>query len=180
MAGDTKVIYDRLTKTMLRWADTVPFRSRDDNGRLIGPFNPVLYSPEVASGFLDMQAAERQHSSLPARVREVVILSVGAVWRAEYELYAHAAAARQAGMSEATANLLAQGEICDDLSADEKVAQQFSLKLASEHRVEDQLFEHAKRSFGLQGVVDMAILIGNYCTTCALLNAFNIPAPGKN
>lgn len=46
------------------------------------------------------RAAEDKHTSLDARVRQVVILAVGAVWKADYQLYAHAAVARKAGLSD--------------------------------------------------------------------------------
>ena len=86
--------------TMVRWADAIHFQSKTADGRLIGPFNPVLFSPEIASRFLDLQEAEQQHTTLSDRVRQVVILTVGAVWNAPYELYAHSAAARHAGIPE--------------------------------------------------------------------------------
>ena len=94
-----KAVYDRLRATMILWADRSGFQSMTDQGRLIGPFNPVMLSPAIAPAFLDLQDAEQAGTSLGERVRQVVILVVGAVWRAEYEPYAHAAvaASRPAG-----------------------------------------------------------------------------------
>jgi 4-carboxymuconolactone decarboxylase len=62
------------------------------------PFNPALLNPAIAAPFLDLQSAEQMHTSLSARVREVVILAVGDAWQADYELYAHVAVARTAGL----------------------------------------------------------------------------------
>src|ERR1700679_2029389 len=75
-------------------------QSSTSDGRLIGPFNPLLYSPEMSSASLDFQLAEAKSTSLDARVRQVVILAVGAVWKAPYEIDAHAAVARKLGFSE--------------------------------------------------------------------------------
>jgi 4-carboxymuconolactone decarboxylase len=102
-------VYDRTVATMVPWADAAHFQSRTADGRLIGPFNPVLFAPEMSSCFADLQAAEARYTPLSERVRQVVILAVGAVWKADYELYAHSAVALEAGLSEAAIRSLADG-----------------------------------------------------------------------
>ena len=82
--------------TTVPWANGAGFQSMTGDGRLIGPFNPFLLNPAVASKFLDWQFAEQSQTSLSERVRQVVILAVGATWGADYELYAHSAVARYA------------------------------------------------------------------------------------
>jgi 4-carboxymuconolactone decarboxylase len=72
--------------TMGTWAKKTGFASRSSSGRFIGPFNPMLSSPEMASTFLQLQLDEAKFTGLSERVRQVVILSVGSVWRADYEL----------------------------------------------------------------------------------------------
>ena len=172
-------VYDRIVATMVPWADASGFRSRTEDGRLIGPFNPVLLSPGVASGFLDLQEAEGKHTSLGERVRQVVILTVGAAWGSAYELYAHEAAARKAGLPEGAIRALASGTLPDDLSDPEKVAQRYTRQLSAEHRVDQNLYEAAEAAFGRQGLVDIAVLAGCYHLVCFLLNGFEIPAPGR-
>jgi 4-carboxymuconolactone decarboxylase len=120
---------------------------------------------------------EPMHTSLNARVREVVMLAVGAVWRADYELYAHSAGARMAGISEHAAKALASGQIPDDLTDDEKVAARLTRELTTSHRVGDALFREAEQAFGRTGLVDMAALIGAYHAVCTTLTLFEIPAP---
>ena len=70
------------------------------DGRLIGPYNTFLLHPEVAAKFLEFSAAEKTHTTLSQREHEMVIVAVGAVWGADYELYAHCTLARNAGLSE--------------------------------------------------------------------------------
>ena len=147
------------------------------DGRLIGPFNPVLFSPEIANAFLALQLVEEKHTALSERVRQVVILSIGSVWKASYELYAHAAAARMAGLSDDTIGALAAGEPATDLNEQEQIAQQFSLRLARERSISDKFYRSALRLFGEKGLVDMVMLAGCYLVVCSLLNAFAIPAP---
>jgi AhpD family alkylhydroperoxidase len=112
-------IFDRMAALIVPWANDAQFQSTSGDGRLIGPFNPALLNPAIAAPFLDLQFAEQVHTSLTERVREVVILAVGAAWQADYELYAHVAVARKAGLSEQAARAIANGEVPGDLSFEE-------------------------------------------------------------
>ncbi len=170
-------VYDRITRTIVPWADGTGFRSMTDDGRLIGPFNPVLLSPGIAQGFLSLQEAEQAHTTLDERVRQVVILTVGAAWQSEYELYAHMAVARKAGLSDEAIRTLAAGGLPGDLHETGKIAQRYVRQLSTGHRVEASLYAAAEDAFGTQGLVDIAFLAGIYHIVCALLNGFEIPAP---
>lgn len=173
-------LYDRIEATMSRWAERVGFESKTADGRLIGPFNPVLLSPRIATAFLELQFSEEKETSLDERVRQVVILTIGSVWKAPYELYAHAAAARNAGFSGDAIDALSAGEAPTGLNEQERVAQQFSLHLARERGVSDEIYRTAVRQFGEKGLVDMVMLAGCYHLVCSLLNAFAVPAPERS
>ena len=147
------------------------------DGRLIGPYNTFLLHPEVAAKFSEFQAAEATYTTLSPRVREVVIVAVGAVWGADYELYAHTTLARNAGLSEHAVITLANGGVPDDLSEHEKIAAHLTSQLSTRHRVDDELYRKAEKAFGTTGLFDIAALIGQYHTVCAALNLFEVPAP---
>ena len=177
LTDDQKGLFDLLSNTLVAWAQSVDVQAATDDGRLIGPFNPALYSPAISAKFIELQMFEPLHTSLPEPVRQVVILAVGAVWRADYELYAHSAAARKAGISEEAVKALNNGEIPDDLSAEEKIAGRVARQLSRDHRVDKALYHEAEKAFGRKGLVDMAALIGAYHCVCTTLNMFNIAAP---
>ena len=174
---DQKRTYDVIDTDMAPWAESAGFRSKTDDGRLIGPFNSVLYSPGISPAFLALQAAEQKHTTLDERVRQVVILTVGAVWGCDYERYAHAAVARKAGMPDAAIAALARGDPADGLGARERLAQRFTYEITANHRVDDALYDEAQAMFGPQGLVDMLYLAGCYDTISSLLNAFKVPTP---
>ena len=177
LPAEQKAVYDRLRATMIRWADESGFESITEDGRLIGPFNPIMFSPGVASGFLDLQDAEQTRTSLSEQTRQVVILATGAVWQADYELYAHAAVARKAGLSDDVIQGLAAGALPDGLSEQDKIAGRFTRQLVAQHRVDEELYRAAETAFGARGLVDIILLTGIYQLVCGLLNAFEIPAP---
>src|SRR5262249_16887496 len=117
-----KQLFDQMTRTVLPWAESAGFRACTEDGRFIGPFNPTLLHPEITGSFLRLQFDEAKHTSLTERVRQVVILTVGAVWRADYELYAHAAVARKAGLTEDEIRALRNGGQPDVLTDQERIA----------------------------------------------------------
>src|ERR1700722_19356202 len=169
-------VYDRANSTMVPWAEAAHFQIKTTDGKLIGPFNPVLFAPEMASCFADLQAAEAKYTPLSDRVRQVVILAVGAVWKANYELYAHSAVALKAGLSEAAIRSLADGGSPEDLSDEERIAQRFVRQLIAERHVEEPLYWAAEAAFGREGVA-MTVLAGCYQVVCSFLNVFEIAAP---
>ncbi len=172
-----KVLYDSVNKEMVPWAESAGFKASLDDGRLIGPFNSILASPEIATSFLALQASEQEHTSLNERVRQVVILTVGAVWKSNYERYAHSAVARKAGFSEGVIGALTHGEAADGLTQDERVAQRFTRQLTEAHEIDDQLYAEAAAAFGARGIVDLIVLAGCYDTVSSLLNVFRVPVP---
>ncbi|WP_068179553.1 carboxymuconolactone decarboxylase [Mycobacterium sp. UM_CSW] len=171
-------LFDWLTNVAVPWAEAAKFRARTDAGRLIGPFNPALLTPAISSAFVQLAVTEQTNTSLSKRCREVIILSVGAVWRAPYELYAHCAVAGQAGLPDKAVRTLADGGLPDDLTKDEAVAHLVARALSVEHRLDDTLYRAAEATLGPAGVMEAAVLTGIYHTVCAILNAFEIPAPG--
>jgi 4-carboxymuconolactone decarboxylase len=172
-------LFDHLRARVVPWADVAGFRSTTADGRFIGPFNAALRSPAVAGAFLQLQASEERHTSLSDRVRQVVILAVGAVWAADYEIYAHSAVARHSGITDDAVRRLAAGTLPDTLSDEEKVAYRFARELSTSHRIDDSTFNQARKAFGDSGIVDIIILAGTYYTVCGLLNAFEVPAPSE-
>jgi 4-carboxymuconolactone decarboxylase len=172
-----KPLYDRIARTMIAWADRSGFQGADDAGHLIGPFNPLLYSPASTEGWLSFIRAEEQHGTLSERERCVVTLTVGSVWKAVYQLYAQSALARKAGITvEAIAALIA-GNGSGDLTDKEKIAQRFTRQLITTHVVDDTVYSQTRDAFGDRGVVDICYVAGRYLTVSALLRTFDVPGP---
>jgi 4-carboxymuconolactone decarboxylase len=131
----------------------------------------------VATKFLEFAAAAATHMTLSQRTREAVIIAVGAVWAADYELYAHTTLARNAGLSDDAVTTLANGGIPNDLSEHEGIAARLARQLSTRHRIDDELYREAERAFGTTGLFDVAALMGQYLAVCTLLTLFEVPVP---
>lgn len=174
---DQLALYEHLRTNQITGAERAGFQGMTAGGRVIGPFNPILFSPNVSAGLLAFMEAESASTSLDARTRQVVILAVGAVWQACYELYAHTAEARAAGLAEDAIAGLVSGEIPPQLSEAERAAAEMAQQLASRRSVDDGVYQAARSLFGDRGLVELVLLVGYYQTVCGLLNAFEIPVP---
>jgi 4-carboxymuconolactone decarboxylase len=171
--GAQRQLFDSVTATH----HDAGFRITTPDGRPIGPFNAFLLRPEVALKLWEFSSTAQGQTSLSDREREVVILAVGAVWDAQFELYAHSALAHKAGLSTESITTLVSGGLPDDLSAHEKIAGRLARQLSVRHRIDDGLYREAQKAFGTTGLFDIVALVGVYHSVCAILNLFAVPAP---
>lgn len=177
LTSDQHKLYSQLKATMVPWAKKSGFQAETADEKLIGPFNAMLRSPAISQALMSVTAAEGMHTSLSEKVRQVIILTVGAVWNAAYELYAHIAVGRKAGLDEQTVHHLAAGRRPEGMSIEEDVAYDFTYQLATTHQIDEALYERALVAFGEKGIVDMITLAGQYMTISGVLNTFAVPAP---
>ena len=174
---EQKKVHDRMMTDQIPWANKAGFEAATPDGRLLGPFNTLLYAPEVGQAYLDYFTQEKKNTSLSERVHEIVILAVGAAWNSAYELYAHEAVGKSVGLPEEAVKMLAAGQVPGGLSEPEESAYAFAHQLAAARRVDPPTYARAKAAFGDKGLVDIVMLVGLYLTTCAALNAFEVPVP---
>jgi 4-carboxymuconolactone decarboxylase len=172
-----RALYERLVAGFGAWADKSGFDVIASDGSLLGPLNPLLFSPALGAAQIDLFDADKSSTSLPPRVHEVVILTIGAAWSCDYELYAHGAVGRLVGLSDDVVAALVAGRPPDFRNEQEASAHEFTRQLVGKHRVDAAAYRRAEQAFGQRGLVDMVLLIGLYLATCSLLNAFEVPAP---
>ena len=170
-------LYDYLVDTKVSWAKKSGFTAMLEDGRLLGPFNPFLYSPKTSRALCDWIDADMENTSLSERVRQIIILTVGTAWNASYEVYAHTAVGKKAGLTDEEIAAIKSGSEPQGLSEEESAAYRFTHSLVTNRKVDSSTYQQAIQALTATGVVDMVHLTGLYLSTSALLNAFEIPAP---
>jgi 4-carboxymuconolactone decarboxylase len=130
---DQRAARDEIVGRSARWAERSGFAPTDDQGGLIGPFNAFTLRPAPGRAFNQWVQTDQRGSSLSKTIREVVILTVGVAWQADYEIYAHVAVARTAGLSETVIAGLRSGET-EGFAPDELAAHRFTDELVRTHR----------------------------------------------
>jgi 4-carboxymuconolactone decarboxylase len=145
-------------------------------GALIGPFVPLLRSPELMTRLQLVGEHLRFGSTLPAKLREIAILVVARQWDQGFEWGHHAPLAREAGVDEQVITAIGLGHAppTDD---DARVVWRLVTDLIDDRRVGDATFESASRLLGDTGVVELVALIGYYTTLAMTMNAARTPIP---
>jgi 4-carboxymuconolactone decarboxylase len=172
-----RTLYDSLVVSEVPWASRSSVQTTASDGSLLGPFNALLFNPVLGAAQLAVFRADKASTSLPARLHEIVVLTVGGAWNSKYEIYAHSAMASRAGLPETVIGALASGDPIELDSEDETTAHRIAWQLAHAHRIESPIYERAVQIFGHKGVVDIVMLVGLYMTACAIINAFEVPVP---
>jgi 4-carboxymuconolactone decarboxylase len=152
-------------------------RQMDDEGRLYGPFNAMLYSPSVGLALQELGAALRFRGRFTARQREIVTLVVAAHARSDFEWHAHERLGRQAGLAEE--ELTALGSRRDPVFADvrERIVYEAARELVSDGDISDPLYVEAVATFGRASVVELVTLVGYYTALALQLRVFRVGVP---
>ena len=145
-------------------------------GRISQLYQVLLNSPLIADGWEQMLSAVRNRSSLPADVRELVILRVAVLNRAPYEFEAHVPHARAAGASEAQIEAMREVPLAEaaPLGESQRVAVRLADAMTRDIEVPDALYEQVKASFGTQMQLDLVATIAAYNMVSRLLVALRI------
>lgn len=147
-------------------------------GAVVGPFHPLLKSPELCDRAQALGAFLRYDSALPPRLSELAILVTARFWSAQFEWHEHAKFAAKGGLSDAVIEIIRLG---DDPSAllqdDEKAVYAFAVALHTDHAVDDATYAAALRHLGETGVTDLVGLLGYYTLISMVLNTFEVPTP---
>jgi 4-carboxymuconolactone decarboxylase len=146
-------------------------------GALVGPFIPLLRSPEFMSRLQKTGAYLRFNSSLPPKVSEFVILLTSRQWTQQFEWDAHLPLALKAGVQPEVSAAIGEGRRPTGMDTDEELAYDFCTELHQGQSVSDATYERAVKRFGEQGVIDMVGLHGYYSMLAMIMNVARTPLP---
>ena len=154
------------------------FVTMREDGALLGPWSAWLHQPEVGAAFWTVTKAMTAFKVLPDGVRQLVILVVGARFKAAYEIYAHAAVAKaRHEISDARLATLAAGERPGDLTEQVAAGYDVAAALMNGGVLPEPTYRHALALFGQRGVAELIYLVGHYCFVSTTLNGFAIGVP---
>jgi 4-carboxymuconolactone decarboxylase len=149
----------------------------DPEGRLHGPFNSLLFNPELGNSLQNFGSHVRYGTGLSDRAREIAILEVARAQRSNVEWLSHADVARVAGMTDHQLTALTTGSETDGFSDEEAVVRDLAQSLVATRDISDELYEHAVAQLGQAVVVDVVILVGYYELLALVLRVSRTPLP---
>ena len=142
---------------------------------VFGPFEPLMYSPQLMSQARAMGDYLRYKSSLGNTLSEFVILMTAREWTQQYEWSVHYPIALHAGIRKAVADAIGLGQRPPAMSPDQAAAFDFTSELLKNKQVSDVTFRRARSLFGMKGVIDMTGIVGYYTLLAMQLNVAQYP-----
>lgn len=144
---------------------------------VFGPFEPLMYSPEVMSLARSMGDYLRYKSGIGNTLSELVILVTARAWSQDYEWHVHAPIAAKAGIKPEIIDAIRDGRRPAGMSDDEAIVYDFSTELHQNKQVSDATFARAEARFGKPAVVDLIGISGYYTFLAMQLNAARYEGP---
>lgn len=147
-----------------------------ERGRVSPLYQVLLNSPPIAHGWEQMLSAVRNRNSLPASLRELMILRVAVLNRANYEFDAHAPIALAAGLAQPVIDAVRHSLSLPEtpLSPTERVALQLCDAMTRDITVPDPLYAQVRAHFDAQAQIDLVATIAAYNMVSRFLVALQI------
>jgi 4-carboxymuconolactone decarboxylase len=146
-------------------------------GSLVGPFLPLLRSPEFMSRLQKTGEYLRYNTKLGSNVSEFIILMTARHWTQQFEWDTHEPLAEKAGVKPEIVSAIAEGRRPTGMSAEEEIVHSFCTELFQRQSVSDGTYKLAVNRFGEQGVIDITGLCGYYTMLGMILNVARTPLP---
>ncbi len=143
----------------------------------VGPYSLLLHMPEMAQRLEALRTYIRAEESLPPRLQELVMISVAREMGCAFIWYAHAAAARQAGVRDDVVDAIREKRPPAGLDADERILVDFTRELLQARKVTRPTFDAATARFGQRGVMTLTNLIACYAVLAYNMNTYELEAP---
>ncbi len=165
---------EKWTDAQRKSAEEITSGPRKD---LVGPFIPLLRSPEYMSRLQKVGEYLRYKTNLGSNISEFIILIIARRWTQQFEWYSHEALALKAGIKEETMRAIAEGRRPTAMTPDEEMVYEYISELLSNQSVSDSAYGKIVTRFGEQGVIDITGLCGYYTSLGMLMNVTRTPVP---
>lgn len=145
-----------------------------ERGRVSVLYQALLNSAPIAAGWERLLTAVRHRTSLPADLRELVILRIAVLNRARFEFDAHVPHARAAGVDPAAIDALHEPVLAARFGGLERLVLELTDTMTREIDVPDALMAQVQQHFDAQGTVELVVTIAAYNMVSRLLVALRI------
>src|SRR5258707_12365463 len=142
-----------------------------------GPFAVWMHAPEFGELAQKLGAHCRYGTALPPRLSEFAILCTARLWRAQYEWFAHAPIAEQAGVKPEVIRDIKAGRMPKKAAKDERAIFDFIQELYKKRRVGERNYKRVQSLLGDRSTVELVGILGYYTAVSMILNVFNVPLP---
>lgn len=143
-----------------------------------GPGSVMINSPEMrrrANHLVDY--LRRGESTLSDKTLQLAMLITARAMDCQFIWHAHAAHARQVGLSDALVDAIRDKRPLPAVSADESIVLNYGTEFFKNHKVSQETFDAALSHLGARGLTELTTLMGYYAMLAFNANAFEIDVP---
>jgi alkylhydroperoxidase family enzyme len=151
------------------------FQNMESKGQtVLNLFKVMANSPEVGRAFLRLGNRILFKSRLNPRLRELAILRVGDLAKANYEFTQHVPIARRTGVTAAQIEALPGWKGASLFNDQERAVLQYTDEMAEKIRVNDDTFAKVKAFLSDQEIVELTTTIGYYGMVSRILETLQV------
>jgi 4-carboxymuconolactone decarboxylase len=151
--------------------------SAGPRGALVGPFGPLLHSPELMTCLQQTGEFLRFQSTLDRRLFEMTVLLVARQWNQPFEWAFHEPLAREAGLAGSVVDAIAADERPSDMDSATAAVWDLVHDLHSIKGATDEHYAAAVDTVGERGVIEVVAGVGYYTTLAMVMNVARTPPP---
>lgn len=148
--------------------------SLERNGQVFNIFATLARHPQLLRRWLVFANHILAKSTLPARDRELAILRMGWLCRAEYEWGHHVAMGQQAGLTAAEVSRVTDGPDAPGWTALEAMLLRAVDELHKDSSIGDSTWSELERHYSVQQLLDLVFTAGQYKLVCMALNSLGV------
>jgi 4-carboxymuconolactone decarboxylase len=141
-----------------------------------GPFAVLLNAPAVANGAIVTYGAFRD-GKIERRLFELMILVVARHMSAQFEWFAHAPRALEAGIQSETVEAIRNRRTPALVRDDEKMVYDVVAEMCATRTLSQASYDRALAVLGLEQLVELVAGTGFYVMIAMTLNAFDVAVP---
>ena len=147
----------------------------EDRNQLINVLKTLARHPMLAERFLGFSTYIYSESTLPPRDREIAILRIGWLCKAEYEWSHHVTRAREAGLTEQEICRITEGVTAEGWSALEATLLLAVDELYGNAFICDETWKSLMEHYTEEQLMDFVFTVGEYNLLSMALNSFGVP-----
>lgn len=145
-----------------------------ERGRVSLLYQVLLNSGPIASGWERMLTAVRNQTSVPGNLRELIILRVAVLNRADFEFDAHSPIAEREGVSQLKIQAVKDPVIGTCFDAREQQVLALTDAMTRDVSVPDALMAELQQHYDAQHLVELVATVAAYNMVSRFLVALNV------
>jgi len=145
-----------------------------ERGRISLLYQVLLNSAPIAQGWESMLTAVRNRTSVPADLRELIILRVAVLNKASFEFDAHIPHAIKAGVSQEKIEAIKSIELSSLFTDEEKLILKMTDHMTRDIEVPAALMDQVTKKYDPGNVVELVATVAAYNMVSRFLVALNI------